>query len=116
MASPTALQYLDKAMNSLRQLGLKSQPRRVLELAGYEVVDLPDIANCCGFGGTFSLDWPRVAERLAEWKLDAIAKTGCSVVASDNPGCLMHIAAAARRRHMQLRVAHVLELVAEHLA
>ena len=101
---------------SLRQLGLKDEPRRVLELAGYEVIDLPDIANCCGFGGSFSLEWPRVADRLAEWKLDAIAKTGCAVVASDNPGCLMHIQAAAQRRHMDLRVAHVLELVAEHLA
>ncbi|HKV87656.1 MAG TPA: LUD domain-containing protein [Candidatus Dormibacteraeota bacterium] len=101
---------------SLRQLGLKEEPRRLLEMAGYEVVDLPDIANCCGFGGTFSLDWPRVADRLAEWKLDAIAKTGCAVVASDNPGCLVHIAAAARRRRLRLRVAHVLELVAEHLA
>ena len=101
---------------SLRQLGLKSEPRRLLELAGYEVVDLPDIANCCGFGGTFSLEWPRVADRLAQWKLDAIAKTGCTVVASDNPGCLVHIEAAARRRGIKLRVAHVLELVAEHLA
>ena len=101
---------------TLRQLGLKSEPRRVLELAGYEVVDLPDIANCCGFGGSFSLEWPRVADRLAEWKLDAIAKTGCAVVASDNPGCLAHIAGAARRRGIKLRVAHVLELVAEHLA
>jgi iron-sulfur cluster protein len=101
---------------SLRQLGLKSEPRRLLELAGYEVVDIPDIANCCGFGGTFSLDWPSVAGRLAQWKLDAIAKTGCAVVASDNPGCLMHIEAAARQRHIDLRVAHVLELVAEHLA
>ena len=101
---------------SLRQLGLKSEPRRVLELAGYEVVDLPDIANCCGFGGTFSLEWPDAAARLALWKLDAIAKTGCAVLASDNPGCLTHIAAAARRRSMDLRVAHVLELVAEHLA
>ena len=101
---------------TLRQLGLKSEPRRVLELAGYEVVDLPDIANCCGFGGSFSLEWPRVADRLAEWKLNAIAKTGCAVVASDNPGCLAHIAAAARRRGIKLRVAHVLELVAEHLA
>jgi iron-sulfur cluster protein len=100
---------------SLRQLGLKSEPRRLLELAGYEVVDIPDIANCCGFGGTFSLEWPRVAGRLAEWKLDAIAKTGCTVVASDNPGCLMHIEAAARHRRVDLRVAHVLELVAEHL-
>jgi L-lactate dehydrogenase complex protein LldF len=101
---------------SLRQLGLRSEPRRLLELAGYEVVDIPDIANCCGFGGTFSLEWPRVAGRLAQWKLDAIAKTGCAVVASDNPGCLMHIEAAARQRNIGLRVAHVLELVAEHLA
>src|SRR5690349_20641626 len=31
---------------TLRQLGLKNEPRPVLELAGYEVVDLPDIANC----------------------------------------------------------------------
>jgi Fe-S oxidoreductase len=100
---------------TLRQLGLKAEPRRLLELAGYEVVDIPDIANCCGFGGTFSLEWPRVAGRLARWKLDAIAKTGCTIVASDNPGCLIHIATAARRRRMDLRVAHVLELVAERL-
>ncbi|HYL07459.1 MAG TPA: (Fe-S)-binding protein, partial [Candidatus Udaeobacter sp.] len=101
---------------TLRQLKLKREPRQVLELAGYEVVDLPDIANCCGFGGTFSFEWPRVADRLAQWKLDAITKTGCAVVASDNPGCLMHIQAAARKRGIELRVAHVLELVAEHLA
>jgi len=80
------------------------------------VVDLPDIANCCGFGGTFSVEWPEVAARLAKWKLDAIAETGCTVVASDNPGCLIHIATAARRRRIDLRVAHVLELVAEQLA
>jgi Fe-S oxidoreductase len=101
---------------TLRQLGLKSEPRQLLDLAGYEVENIPDIANCCGFGGTFSLEWPGVAGRLADWKLDAIAKTGCTVVASDNPGCLVHIATAARKRGMKLRVAHVLELVAEHLA
>jgi L-lactate dehydrogenase complex protein LldF len=115
-ADPMSLKvaYHDSCQ-SLRQLGLKSEPRRLLELAGYEVVDIPDIANCCGFGGTFSVEWPKVAGRLAQWKLDAIAKTGCTVVASDNPGCLMHIESAARVRRMNLRVAHVLELVAEHL-
>jgi L-lactate dehydrogenase complex protein LldF len=115
-ADPMSLKvaYHDSCQ-SLRQLGLKSEPRRLLELAGYEVVDIPDIANCCGFGGTFSVEWPKVAGRLAQWKLDAIAKTGCTVVASDNPGCLMHIESAARARRMNLRVAHVLELVAEHL-
>jgi Fe-S oxidoreductase len=99
-----------------RQLGLVAEPRRVLELAGYQVVDLPDISNCCGFGGTFMLDWPQVADRMAEWKLQALDQTGCQVLASDNPGCLMHIQASARRRGRDLRVAHVLELVAERLA
>ena len=114
-AALTRVAYHDSCQ-TLRQLGLKAEPRRVLELAGYEVLDIPDVANCCGFGGTFSFDWPQLADRLAEWKLEAIAKTGCRVVASDNPGCLMHIAAAARRRGLELRVAHVLELVAERLA
>ena len=101
---------------SLRQLGLKGEPRRLLELAGYEVVEIPDIANCCGFGGTFSLEWPGVAERMAEWKLNAIAETGCTIVASDNPGCLVHIQTVARKRRQKLRIAHLLELVAERLA
>src|SRR5438309_4555029 len=101
---------------TMRQLGLVAEPRRVLELAGYEVLDLPDISNCCGFGGTFMLDWPQVADSMAEWKLQAVDETGCAILASDNPGCLMHIQAAARRRGRDLRVAHVLELVAERLA
>jgi Fe-S oxidoreductase len=101
---------------TLRQLGLKQEPRRLLELAGYEVVELPDIANCCGFGGTFSVDWPEVAARLSDWKLDALAKTGCTLLASDNPGCLLQIRSRGRQRDLDIRVAHVLELVAERLA
>jgi len=88
----------------------------VLELAGYEVVDLPDIANCCGFGGTFSIEWPEVAARILDWKLEALDQTSSEILASDNPGCLMHIAGGARRRGRQTRIAHVLELVAERLA
>lgn len=99
-----------------RQLGLVSEPRRVLELAGYEVVELPDIALCCGFGGSFSLDWPQVADRLGEWKLEALRDSGCTVLASDNPGCLAHIAETAKRHGAGVRVQHVLELVAARLA
>ena len=101
---------------SLRELGLHAEPRRLLRLAGYEVVDLPDITNCCGFGGSFSMEWPDVGARLLDWKLEALAATGCTILASDNPGCLMHISSGARSRGLDLRVAHVLELVADRLA
>jgi L-lactate dehydrogenase complex protein LldF len=112
---PLRVAYHDSCQTA-RQLGLRAEPRRLLELAGCEVVDLPDIANCCGFGGTFSLDWPQVADRMTQWKLEAVARTGCRVVASDNPGCLLQIRSGAQRRGLDLRVAHVLELVAERLA
>ncbi|HVD00234.1 MAG TPA: LUD domain-containing protein [Candidatus Dormibacteraeota bacterium] len=111
----TRVAYHDSCQ-TLRQLGLKAEPRRVLKLAGYEVVDLPDIANCCGFGGTFSIEWPEVAGRILDWKLEALGKTGAAILASDNPGCLMHIGGGARNRGREVRVAHVLELVAERLA
>src|SRR5262249_10810164 len=114
-ASPVRVAYHDSCQTK-RQLGLVAEPRRVLALAGYEVVDLPDIANCCGFGGTFSLDWPEGADRMAPGERDAGAEAGCAIVASDNPGCLAHVRAAAKRRGLDLRVAHVLELVAERLA
>src|SRR5256712_14049813 len=93
---------------SLRQLGLKDEPRRVLELAGYEVVDLPDIANCCGFGGSFSLGGPRVAERLAGWELGAAAHTGCAGAPHGHPRPLVATPARAgqgtraRRRRPRL--------------
>ena len=111
----TRVAYHDSCQ-SLRALGLRAEPRRVLQLAGYEVVDLPDSAGCCGFGGTFSIEWPEVAARILDWKLEALDQTGCEVLASDNPGCLMHIAGGARKRGRATRVAHVLELVAERLA
>jgi Fe-S oxidoreductase len=110
----TRVAYHDSCQ-TLRSLGLRAEPRRVLELAGYEVVELPDIANCCGFGGTFSIEWPEVADRILDWKLEALAETRCEILASDNPGCLMHIAGGARGRGRATRVAHVLELVAERL-
>ncbi len=99
-----------------RQLGLVSEPRRVLELAGYDVVEMPDIALCCGFGGSFSLDWPEVADRIGEWKLEALEETGCTTLVSDNPGCLAHIESTARKRGLDVKVRHVLELVAARLA
>ena len=100
---------------SLRQLHLQAQPRRVLELAGYEVVDLDDPAACCGFGGTFSFEWPEVAARMGEWKMAAVNATGAGIVCSDNPGCLMQIGRAAARARTPVRVAHLVELVAERL-
>jgi glycolate oxidase iron-sulfur subunit len=71
-----------------------------------EVVELDDEGLCCGAGGVYSALHPEMAGAIRDRKLEAIARTGASVVASANPGCLLWLQAAG------LDVRHPVELVA----
>jgi glycolate oxidase iron-sulfur subunit len=74
-----------------------------------DVVELDDEGLCCGAGGAYSSLHPDLAGRIRERKLGAITRAGGHVVASANPGCLLHLAAAG------VEVRHPLELVDEAL-
>ena len=75
-----------------------------------EVVTLDDDGLCCGAGGAYSLLEPELAAAIRERKTAAVARAGATVVASANPGCALHLAAAG------LDVRHPLELIDEALA
>jgi len=71
------------------------------------LVELDDEGLCCGAGGAYSTLHPEMAAAVRERKLAAIARAGGGVVASANPGCALHLAAAG------VTVRHPMELVAE---
>jgi glycolate oxidase iron-sulfur subunit len=75
-----------------------------------DVVELDDDGVCCGAGGAYSALQPGLAGEIRARKLDAIrraaARSGARVVASANPGCAMHLAAAG------VDVRHPVDLVA----
>lgn len=79
-----------------------------------DVVELDDEGLCCGAGGAYSALQPELAGEVRERKVAAIARatsrSGATLVASANPGCAMHLAAAG------LTVRHPLDLVAEALS
>jgi glycolate oxidase iron-sulfur subunit len=76
-----------------------------------DVVELDDDGLCCGAGGAYSALEPDLAGRIRERKVAAIAhaveRSGATVIASANPGCASHLAAAG------LDVRHPLQLVEE---
>jgi glycolate oxidase iron-sulfur subunit len=77
-------------------------------LARYaDVVELDDDGLCCGAGGAYSTLHPDMATAIRQRKLDAIARAGPGIVASANPGCALHLAAAG------VDVRHPMEIVAE---
>ena len=77
-------------------------------LAPYvELRELDDEGLCCGAGGAYAAMHADMAVAIRDRKVAAIARTGAPVVASANPGCAMHLAAAG------LDVRHPVEIIAE---
>jgi Fe-S oxidoreductase len=71
---------------------------------------------CCGFGGSFSFDYPAISERLMNRKLDDIDATGALEVVTDNQGCIMQIRGGSDAQGRAFRVRHIAELLAEGIA
>ena len=88
---PRGVVTVHDACQSRHGLGLGEGTRRLLEAAGYDVREAPYSGECCGFGGSFSFDFPEVAGRMRHRKLEAFASTGAGFVCGDNPGCLLHL-------------------------
>ncbi len=74
-----------------------------------EIAELDDDGLCCGAGGAYAQQHPETAAAVRDRKVAAIERTGAPVVASANPGCMLHLRAAG------LTVRHPIEIVAEQL-
>jgi len=99
--------------SSLRQLGVRDQPRRLLrEVEGLELLEPGDAEECCGFGGTFCVKYPDVSARIADRKIDDIAATGALYVIGGDLGCLLHLEGRMQRRGIAVRAVHVAEALA----
>jgi L-lactate dehydrogenase complex protein LldE len=99
--------------SGLRELGVKMQPRYLLQLAGASIAEMPDCEKCCGFGGTFSVKLGDISTRMAENKCANIHASGAKVVAGGDLGCLLNIEGRLRREgDTQTRVLHYAEILA----
>jgi len=113
--SSCAITYHDSCQSS-NCLGLRDQPRRLLaDVAGLELREMADSAVCCGFGGSFSIEHPRVAKRLLRRKLEHAQETRAALLVADNPGCLMHLGGGIAAAGLPLRARHLVEVLADLL-
>ncbi len=99
--------------SSLREMGVRAQPRRLLgTVDGLELAELsaPDV--CCGFGGTFCVKYPDISGRMVADKAKDIAATGADTVLAGDMGCLLNIAGRLSREGSAVKARHVAEVLA----
>ncbi|WP_034275580.1 heterodisulfide reductase-related iron-sulfur binding cluster [Actinospica robiniae] len=99
--------------HSSRLLKVGDRPTRLLRaVEGLELVELPGAAECCGFGGTFSVKNPDVSAAMGADKVTHAVESGAEyLVAADN-SCLMHIGGTARRSGAPIKTIHLAEILA----
>jgi Fe-S oxidoreductase len=104
------------ACQSHNALGLGATARTLItDVLGIELREMADSSVCCGFGGSFSVDYPQVSSAILRKKLTNIERTGAQAVVADNPGCLLQIRGGLSAAGNPTRALHVAELIAERL-
>ena len=99
--------------SGLRELGIREQPRRLLEtVEGLVLRELPDADVCCGFGGTFCVKYPDISNAIVDKKTLLIAETGAGTLLAGDLGCLMNMAGKMKRERLLTRARHVAEVLA----
>lgn len=89
------------------------QPRELLRhLPGVTMMDLPESSWCCGSAGVYSITQPEQSAALLERKVQHIASTHATVLATANPGCHLQIARGAAEAGLSLQIAHPITLLA----
>ncbi|MEC7227941.1 MAG: heterodisulfide reductase-related iron-sulfur binding cluster, partial [Candidatus Latescibacterota bacterium] len=74
---------------------IKSEPRTLLQAAGFTVLEVPEGHICCGSAGTYNMLQSEMAEKLQKRKVEHIESVQPQVVAAGNIGCMEQIGRAA---------------------
>ena len=93
-----------------RLLGVRDEPRQLLERAGGRISEMSESDRCCGFGGLFSVRMPEVSNAMTSEKLHQACDAGVETLVTSDPGCLTQMRGLAEGNSIKVEhIATVLE-------
>jgi glycolate oxidase iron-sulfur subunit len=99
-----------------KTLGVSAQPRAVLKAnPGYQLKEMAQPDACCGMGGSFNLQYYQISSEIGRRKRDNIKASGCEVVATGCPACMLQLSDVLSRSKDHIAVRHPIEIYAEAL-
>lgn len=96
-----------------RSLGVSRQPRALLaNVAGADIVPMPDEEQCCGFGGLFSVKMPAISQDMLAKKLQNVEDSDAAQIVGCDVSCLMHINSGLHRQGRPTTCVHLAQILA----
>ena len=102
--------------HALREMQVTEDSKSLIrQLKNVELIELQHEAECCGFGGTFSLKYPEISEALVRDKTRDVIQTGASRLLTGDCGCLMNITGALNFKNINVSGQHFAEFLWERI-
>ncbi|VFQ43872.1 L-lactate dehydrogenase (quinone) large subunit LdhH [Desulfoluna butyratoxydans] len=97
----------------VRGLDVTEAPMALLEKAGVNFTECDESQVCCGFSGSFSVDFPMISKNMLAHKLDNVEATQATTLVTDCPGCVLQLKGGIKARGMNVTVKHMAEVLLE---
>jgi len=99
-----------------KSLGISAEPRALIQAnAGCRLIEMPDADRCCGLGGSFNLKHYKISTDIGRLKRNNIITTGCSIVATGCPACMLQISDMLSKSGYTAKVKHPVEIYNQYL-
>ncbi|MBW2239872.1 MAG: (Fe-S)-binding protein [Deltaproteobacteria bacterium] len=99
-----------------KSLGVSVEPRSLINAnPAYRLKEMPESDRCCGLGGSFNLEYYDLSTHIGNVKMDHIRSSGCSMLATGCPACMLQISDMLSKSGEKIRIKHPIEIYAELL-
>lgn len=99
-----------------KSLGVSAEPRSLINAnPAYRLIEMSESDRCCGLGGSFNLTYYDLSANIGNVKMDHIRASGCSMVATGCPACMLQISDMLSKSGENIRIKHPIEIYAELL-
>ncbi len=99
-----------------KSLKVAEAPRTLLRTnPRYRFQEMAAADWCCGMGGSFNLQYYDISSKIGRQKRENIVSTGCDVLATGCPACMLQISDMLSAAGDRIAIRHPVEVYAESL-
>lgn len=98
---------------TLRECGIKSQPRQLLHnVNGLELVEMTEAETCCGFGGTFATNFEAISIGMTQTKIQSALETGAEYIITTDASCILQLNSYLKKHKIKMKAVHLADVLA----
>ena len=91
---------------------IRGAPRKLLAaIPGIVFEEMRGADICCGSAGSYNIVQNEMSLQILAHKMEAVNRTGATIIATANPGCILQLQAGVRLHGSGQRVMHVVEIL-----